>query len=171
MSLNNRKYNEAMTYYDDIAEGYEELHKEEQEKKVRLLKKYIVVKQKEKILDVGCGTGLTTLPWDGQRYGVDPSKKLIERAREKESVIYKVAPAEDIPYPDHFFDWVISITAIQNFEDIEKGLLEMKRVGKERFVVTTLKQSPKIKEIERMVKKHFQVKETIEEEKDRIFLI
>ena len=160
-----------MTYYDDIAQGYEELHKEEQEKKIQLLKKYVKVKPNEKLLDVGCGTGLTTVPWEGVRYGIDPAKKLIERAREKDKVAYKVAQAESIPFPDHFFDWVISVTAIQNFENIEKGLKEIKRVGKERFALTALKRSPKMKEIESLIRKHFKVKEMIEEDKDLIFII
>ena len=48
-----------MNYYDEISEGYEELHKEEQEKKIELIKQHLKVNPEEKLLDVGCGTGLT----------------------------------------------------------------------------------------------------------------
>ncbi len=158
-----------MTYYDEISEGYEELHGEEQLKKVELIKKYLKPKAEDKLLDVGCGTGLTTEPWPCKRYGVDPAKKLIARARQKDKIEYKIAPAENIPYPDNHFDYVVSITAIQNFEDIEKGLNEIKRVGKDKFVLSFLKKSPKREIIERLINKIFKIKNRIEEAKDLIF--
>ncbi len=158
-----------MTYYDEISEGYEELHKEEQLKKIELIKKYLKVNASDKLLDVGCGTGLTTEPWECKRYGIDPSAKLLERARQKDKIEYKLAPAEEIPYEDDFFDIVISITAIQNFENIEKGLKEIKRVGKNRFVLSFLKKSEKRDFIESKIKELFDVKEVVEEEKDLVF--
>ena len=159
-----------MTYYDEISEGYEELHGEEQLKKVELIKQYLKPKADDKLLDVGCGTGLTTEPWPCKRFGVDPAKQLIARARQKDKIEYKVAPAEDIPYPDGYFDYVISITAIQNFEDIEKGLSEIKRVGKDKFVLSFLKKSLKKESIKEKINKIFKIKKEIEEEKDIIFL-
>jgi ubiquinone/menaquinone biosynthesis C-methylase UbiE len=158
-----------MTYYDEISHGYEELHKEEQLKKVNLIKKHIKIDQNDKLLDVGCGTGLTTEPWLCKRFGVDPAPKLLARARQKDKIEYKQAPAESIPYPDNFFDIVISITAIQNFKDVDKGLREIKRVGKDRFVLSCLKKSPKKELIESLIRKYFDVKKVIEEEKDLIF--
>lgn len=158
-------------YYDEISKGYEELHKEEQLKKIRLIQKYLKVNSEDKLLDVGCGTGLTTESWPCQRYGIDPSVKLLEKARQKDKIEYKQAPAENIPYPDNFFDIVISITAIQNFSDVEKGLREIKRVGKNKFVLSFLKKSNKRDFIEKKIKELFDVKTVIEEEKDLIFFI
>ncbi|MBU0615967.1 MAG: class I SAM-dependent methyltransferase [Nanoarchaeota archaeon] len=159
-----------MTYYDDISSGYEELHKEEQLKKVEEIKKHLKLEKTDKLLDVGCGTGLTTEPWDCQRYGIDPAPKLLERARQKDKIEFKLAPAEDIPYPDHHFDVVISITAIQNFQDIEKGLKEIKRVGKDKFVLSFLKKSGKKSMIDYAIRKLFKVDKTIEEDKDLIYI-
>ena len=76
-------------YYDKISEGYEELHKEEQLKKVKLISKYLKVNKDDRLLDVGCGTGITTGPWQCKRYGIDPSKKLLEKARHKDKIEYK----------------------------------------------------------------------------------
>jgi len=160
-----------MTYYDQISEGYEELHKEEQLKKVGLIKKHLKLDPDDKLLDVGCGTGLTTEPWRCKRYGIDPAPKLLERARSREKIEYKLAPAESIPYPDNFFAVVISITAIQNFQDIEKGLSEIKRVGKDRFVLSFLKRSSKKGMIDRLIRKLFKVRDVIEEDKDIIYFI
>lgn len=160
-----------MGYYDDIAEGYEELHEEEQLKKITLIKKYLKPSPSDKLLDVGCGTGLTTEPWECKRYGIDPAKKLLARARQKDKIEYKLAPAEEIPYPNSFFDYVISVTAIQNFDDIEKGLKEIRRVGKDRFILTYLKKSKRSKEINNAVRKIFEVTKEINEEKDTILII
>ena len=160
-----------MTYYDEISEGYEELHSEEQLKKVALIKGKLKLRKDDKLLDVGCGTGLTTEVWSCKRYGVDPAKQLLARVRCKEEIEYKLAPAEDIPYPDDYFDVVISITAIQNFADISKGLSEIKRVGKGKFVLSFLKKSSKKEEIDKLIRKLFIVKEVIEEDKDLIYFI
>ena len=158
-----------MTYYDDISEGYEELHLEEQLKKIATIKAYFHPKSEDKLLDVGCGTGITTEPWPCKRYGIDPARKLIERARDTVQIEYKVAPAENIPYPDNFFDHVVSTTAIQNFDDIEKGLLEIRRVGKDSFILTFLKKSQKRELIEKLIGKHFLINQKIEEDKDMIY--
>ncbi len=161
-----------MNYYNEISEGYEELHKEEQEKKIALIKQHIEIKPADKLLDVGCGTGLTTRCWQCKRYGIDPSKKLLEKAKlaDKEGT-YKLAPAENIPFDDTEFDIVVSITAIQNFDDIEKGLKEIKRVGKNKFVLTFLNKSSKADKISSLIKQMFKIEREIEEEKDIIFFI
>ena len=159
-----------MTYYDEISQGYEELHKEEQLKKIKLIKKHFDPKE-GRILDVGCGTGITTECWSCERYGIDPAFRLIERARQKDNITYKVAAAENIPYPDNYFDYVVSITAVQNFEDIEKGLREIQRVGKKSFVISALKKSKKIHKIRQAVHSIFKEAKEVEEHFDIIFFV
>lgn len=157
-------------YYDSISEGYEELHREEQEKKMKIILSEVHVKPDDNLLDVGCGTGITTIPWKCKRTGADPARKLLEKARDKENVRYVLAPAENLPFKEGEFDIVTSVTAIQNFDDIPKGLSEIKRVGKEKFVLTYLKKSPKAGMIEKLIHEMFSVKKRIEEDKDIIFI-
>jgi len=156
-----------MDYYDSIASGYDELHEEEQLKKCRLISKYFDLKNK-KILDVGCGTGIATNFFKCGA-GIDPSEELLKIATKKfPEIKFIKSSAENLPFKDDEFDAVISLTAIQNFDNIEKGLNEIKRVGKE-FVLTFLKKSEKRKIIESVIKKLFKIKEMIEEEKDIVY--
>lgn len=160
-----------MKYYDEIAKGYDELYEKEQLKKIAKIKEHITIFESDKLLDVGCGTGISTEPWKCLRYGIDPSPKLIDIAKKKREGEYRIAPAEDIPFLDNEFDIVISITALQNFDDIQKGLSEIKRVGKDKFVLTFLKNSAKKDEIITEVKRIFGNYDLIEEEKDIIVVI
>ena len=81
--------------------------------------------------------------------------------------------AEQLPFLNESFDIVVSFTAIQNFDDIKKGLGEMKRVLKpfgSMDILTALKKSDKIGSIEDSIRSSFEVIELVEEEKDIIFV-
>jgi ubiquinone/menaquinone biosynthesis C-methylase UbiE len=60
------------------------------------------------------------------------------------------------------------LTAIQNFDNLEKGLNEIRRVGK-HYILTFLKKSPKRDTIEELIQKKFNVIKKIEEDKDLIY--
>lgn len=152
-----------MDYYDEIAEGYAELHKEEQLNKIAIIKKYIQFHEKWLVLDVGCGAYFAD--FSGTIIGIDPSFKLLKQA--KIPVIQ--ATGEKLPFKDNTFMAVVSLTALQNFSDIKQGLLEMKRVAKEYLAISALKKSNKITKIERLIPQLCTVQRIVEEEKDIIF--
>lgn len=155
-------------YYDDIASGYDELYAEEQIQKLDVCKKYISPKTDEKLLDVGCGSGIST-QWDCQCYGCDPSEKLIAIAQDKrKGPEYTVAPAENLPYEDKMFDIIISLTAIQNFSDLKKGIREMKRVLKENgiLIISTLKDGPRMQKIRSVLMSEYSIEQELEDEID-----
>ena len=161
-----------MSYYNEISEGYEELHREEQENKLKLIKKELSpIAQDTRLLDVGCGTGVTS-QFECIIYGADPAIKLLEKAKNKQKPDFLIcAEAENLPFKDGSFDMVISVTAIQNFHDINKGLDEMKRVAKPEaiFALSFLKRSEKKETITKSIKKRFKAEKFLEEDKDLIF--
>jgi len=161
-----------MGYYDDIAEGYDELYSKEQLKKLKLIREKleehgIKITSGTKLLDVGCGTGISTDLWNCDATGIDPSKELLNQNKGQKSKLIQAA-AEDMPFEDDSFDIVVSVTAIQNFDDIEKGLEEIKRVGRGCFILSFLKKSEKADMIKGLIDGIFDVKDIIEEDKDWI---
>ena len=159
-----------MTYYDEISKGYDNLHREEQLKKMRLIAKSVKVLPSDRLLDVGCGSGISTIYFKCEATGIDSSNELIKLARNYKYARFLVGRAENLPFPDKTFDIVISITAIHNFTDINKALGEMKRVGKNRYVISVLKKCKDFEAIESKIKKRFKIQDILEDEKDRIFI-
>jgi len=154
-----------MTYYDAISEGYERLYKEEQQNKLGIIKGNIKISQNTKILDVGCGRGISS-DFDCLVVGIDPSKELIRLNKNNSKLI---GVAEFLPFRDNSFDYVISVTAIHNFKSIKKAVAEMKRVGKNNFVFSVLKKSGKFGYIEKLIEENFEVRKIIDEGKDVIY--
>ncbi len=153
-----------MNYYDAIADGYEELYREEQEKKITLIKENFQINKEDKVLDLGCGPGFMNL--DCELYRVDPSEKLLDMAEGKKVL----ACAEDLPFPDNTFDKVISVTAMQNFSNLEKAVKEMKRVCHGKFAISFLKKSPKRQQIEKIIQREFDIEKTLEEAVDILII-
>ena len=163
-----------MPYYDSIAEGYDELHGEEQRKKLKIISSLIDPEAGERLLDVGCGTGICTF-WSCECIGIDPSYGLIKEANKKiknnKNITFIQAAAENIPFKDHYFDYVISVTAIHLCQNLEKALNEIKRVGKNKFIFTVLKKSSRARQIVNKIRSRFKVKKIIEEERDFMIII
>jgi len=154
-----------MNYYNKISEGYDELHKEEQLKKLSIIKNNLKIKKSDLLLDVGCGTGISS-QFDCKVIGIDPSTGLLKRNKNKNKILAK---AEYLPFKSNTFDFVISVTALHNFNNFEKSLKEIKRVGKSNFIFSILKRSSKLNRIKKEIKNNFKIKKTIKEEKDIIF--
>jgi ubiquinone/menaquinone biosynthesis C-methylase UbiE len=161
-------------YYDKISKGYNELYGAEQLGKLEAAKKLIKFSKKDKVLDVGCGTGIITAEIAKlvkSVTGVDVSKGMIDNALSAKNVMYMVAEAERLPFPDKSFDKVVSFTVLQDIKDWEPALTEMARVSKDLVLVTIQKRGKDIKNVENFLSNYFNVKKSIEEEKDFIFLL
>jgi ubiquinone/menaquinone biosynthesis C-methylase UbiE len=130
------------SYYDEIASGYDELHKEEQLEKLEFISSLNLIYKGDRLLDVGCGTGFSLDYFSGVRaVGIDPAKKLLEQYCGEQKTL--LASAEELPFSNEYFDIIISLTAMQNFSDISKALKEIKRCGKDKFILSMLKNSSK----------------------------
>lgn len=147
--------------YKDIYRGYDELYKQEQLEKLNIVKKYINVKKEDLLLDVGCGTGISTNFFDCKSIGVDSCFEMLNNGI--------CAKAENLPFKDNVFDVILSITAIHNFNNAEKSINEIKRVCKGKIVITLLKKAKKFKEIKALLNQRFKFME-IDSNKDLIFI-
>ncbi|MFH0977899.1 MAG: class I SAM-dependent methyltransferase [Candidatus Woesearchaeota archaeon] len=150
--------------YNSISQGYNELHSQEQQKKLALIKHHFKVKKSDLLLDVGCGTGISS-DFDCKVIGVDSSFEMLRQSKKQKVLAF----AEALPFKDKTFDIVVSVTAIHNFKNKKKALLEIRRVGKSRFVFTVLRKSRYHDSISALVRKLFKVKTILIEDKDSIF--
>ena len=91
------------------------------------------------ILDVATGTGdfaIETLKLSPtQVIGVDISEGMLEVGRQKmkargydQIIDMRLADSENLPFEENKFDAVIVAFGVRNFENLERGLAEMKRV-------------------------------------------
>ncbi len=165
-----------MDFYSATAKGYDELYGEEQKIKHRIIKENLGIKKNDLLLDVGCGTGIFSC-FNCKVIGIDPSMELLrqnKKANKKtnaNNAINKIqAIAENLPFRDKAFDKVISVTSMHNFDDIQKGIKEITRVGKRGFAFSILKKSNKFDYIEKIIKKNFDVEKIIDAEKDVVFI-
>lgn len=93
------------------------------------------------VLDVATGTGdlaiLIATKLSARVTGIDIAIKMLEIANQKaiqrelqQKLTFMEGDAEVLPFPDEFFDAVTVAFGVRNFEHLEKGLAEMKRVMK-----------------------------------------
>ncbi|HMG74156.1 MAG TPA: methyltransferase domain-containing protein [Pyrinomonadaceae bacterium] len=87
------------------------------------------------ILDLGCGTGrfseALAVHFDAEVIGIDPSKKMLEQARSKQTdqrVRYHVGSAEAIPLPDESVDLVFMSMIFHHLQDPALAARECRRV-------------------------------------------
>jgi len=93
------------------------------------------------ILDVATGTGdlaiasMKILP--EKVIGVDISEKMLDIGREKlikrkltGKIDFRMGDAEELPFPDNYFDAVISGFGVRNFGNLNRGIREAYRVLK-----------------------------------------
>lgn len=101
------------------------------------------------VLDVATGTGDLAIAvqkgTDAEVIGLDLSQQMLNVGIEKikkiklnEKISMQKGDAENLPFEDNKFDAVSVAFGVRNFENLEKGLVELRRVVKENSSVFIL---------------------------------
>lgn len=100
-------------------------------------------RRRQKLLDIGCGTGIfLEFFWSGgfEVSGVDKSPDMLARAREKMGgkVNLHLAQAEHLPFDNREFDYASLMTVLEFTDDPALVLREAARVTRKGVLVTFL---------------------------------
>jgi SAM-dependent methyltransferase len=110
----------------------------------------------ESVLDIGCGTGASFLPFLDlglQVTGLDPSPYMLDIAYRNVGarVDFHRGFAEDLPFEDNSFNYACMTTTLEFVEDPRKAIEEAGRVAKDKIFLGVLNRYA-IKGIQRRVK-------------------
>ena len=149
--------------YDTIASGYNELHREEQLRKLHIVKGNVNITSNTTVLDVGCGTGLSAF-FNCKLQGIDPSVEMLKYC----SFPATEGKAEHLPFADNSFDLVMCITVLHH-TDIEQALKEISRVASHTVVISILNNHRQ--KIEKYIKQYFSIEKIIKEQHDIVYFL
>jgi ubiquinone/menaquinone biosynthesis C-methylase UbiE len=117
----------------------------------RLIRSLLGTDRYHRLLEIGYGSGVL-IPELKTRsdeiYGIDPHQhhKEVEASLARHGIKAELhsSGAEQLPFPDAFFDCLVSVSALEYVEDIERACREMRRVLKPGgyLVLVTPGQSP-----------------------------
>jgi protein-L-isoaspartate(D-aspartate) O-methyltransferase len=121
-----RKYGYGGYYYDG-----------RWKKVVEDMKRHYDLQSGQKVLDIGCGKGfflydLKEIVPGVKIKGIDVSKYALDNSKEEVKEFLDLGSACDLPYPDNYFDLVVSINTLHYLyiDGLKKALKEINRVSK-----------------------------------------
>jgi ubiquinone/menaquinone biosynthesis C-methylase UbiE len=109
--------------------------------------KLMFLKPTARVLDVGCGSGwasriLASLASQGHVVGIDISDEMVSLASASSlyfaNVEFRVASAEDLPFPDKEFTDAFSMESLYYYSNIPRALSEIHRVLKPGGIFLTV---------------------------------
>jgi len=107
------------------------------EKVARAMAEHYGLKTGDRTLEVGCGKGFLLFDFTKvvpgiEVHGIDISEYAIRNAKEEIKHRLQVGNATHLPWPDKYFDLVVSINTLHNLYcyELDRALREIERVGK-----------------------------------------
>jgi malonyl-CoA O-methyltransferase len=149
---------ELKRLYDETAVFYDKRYTEIQRAKHRVVLKYIP-KRANRVLDLGCGTGLLLGELCKRArlvVGVDVSEEMLQKARARSEIAKLIAAdADNLPFRNGVFDCVVSVTLLQNMPDPARTVRELTRVLRRNGVgiLTSLKRKHSVETLRSWVKR------------------
>ena len=116
-----------MTVFNDHARDYDawfDRHAEVYQSELRAVG--MLLPSCGKGVEIGVGTGRFSIPF-GITIGVEPSKEMGRIARRRGLTVYP-AKAENLPFDDNTFDFVLMVTTLCFLDDPLKALRESNRI-------------------------------------------
>lgn len=105
--------NEVRAHYNRISGIYE---RRKREAYLRILKNSISDLSPKRVVDLGCGSGITLSWLDGERVGIDFSQDLLRNAHKGPD--YIVADVEATPFRDQSFDLAICLDVAEHLPSL-----------------------------------------------------
>ena len=110
----------------------------------------------ETVLDIGCGTGTSLIPFLDMGLhatGIDPSPYMLDIASKtsQNRVDLHRGIAEDLPFEDNAFNYACLVTTLEFVDDAQKAIEEAGRVARDKLFLGVLNRYA-IKGIQRRVK-------------------
>lgn len=128
--------------FDDFSKMYDDSAGKSMTFFTDMLVRDLQIPENSTVLDVGCGTGISTfqlmqrVQGRGKFHGIDISKKMLDLARARAAhlgyanVDFSKGDAEQLDFPEFSFDLVISNQSFLFFPDKQRALNEVFRVLK-----------------------------------------
>lgn len=120
------------TLYDTIGLNYTNLRKPDLKIAQRIK---TALGDAKTVLNVGAGAG-SYEPADRQITAIEPSSEMIGQRSASNATIIQ-GSAEDIPFEDKTFDASMAVLTIHHWSDQETGVMEMRRVTRDKIVFVT----------------------------------
>ncbi|MFW6387322.1 MAG: class I SAM-dependent methyltransferase [Thermodesulfobacteriota bacterium] len=125
---------DAFEKYPEEYDQWFDTHPELYAAELKVLRRLLPSSSEARGLEVGVGSGKFAVPL-GIGNGVDPSEKMAAKAR-LQGVDVLSGVAENLPFADAGFDFVLMVTTICFVDDIKQSLAEARRVLKSNgFIV------------------------------------
>ena len=129
----------------EVAEAYEVMMGRWSRQLAPLFVEFVGVRDGEKVLDVGCGTGslsatlarVTGASEDRRHRSFQRLYRICSNSNRRSTGNFEVGDAQNLPYPDASFDRCLALLAVDYIPDAPKAAQEMRRVTKTAGVVAT----------------------------------